>query len=365
VIRYSPFLLLAIVTACGGRAEQSVGADAGLGTPVPAVDGGIDFDAGSAGDAASDAKADAPPLPPAGLSDGVCVPGDVRLGVYDPDCVYIIGSTQPGSAYAEALFHPIDPTRFTVGFGTNSGSHVVRGDQELLFVSLDFKGAYAFGPGLQTENMKQHLTHHTLVSTPACGSGNIALRSLHLHPRSGSGGPPGYYLCISQGYHYYEIGTSTELDIGGRILMAIDDNGAMLVRPIGGQMSIIDGTVEHPVAGIDATRVTDTRSRRGGGFLVAAATATDTSFPRLYDVATATGASTERGQYNLGSFRLTSVSALEPSGALLVQSTLRQPAEDGIVRLRIDAPPEIVFDESKDKSKGAVQLHITRLVTGP
>lgn len=354
----STYALFGVLTACGGIVADQRASDQDAGASTPLADGGLGAEASFDGGASRDDAADAPAPPPAGPSDGVCTPGDVTLGLYDPDCVYILGSTQPGSAYARALFHPSDPTRLAVGWGTGPTGLTVRSDGKLLFDSFDRNAAFVFAPGLPTETIPQQFARHTLVSTPACSTNPW---SIHLHPRSGSGGPPGYYQCIQGGSRYYEIGTSTQLDLGGRHIVSIDENGAMLVRAAGNERAIIDGASEHSLVGIEPNNVVQTRSKRGGGFLVAAAVGDDVYFPHLFELDAKTGIASDRGAYHMGSIRLTSETVLEPSGALVAYVTLTPPFGDGVVRLRLDAPPEIVFDDSKH----AVKLHGTQLVTGP
>lgn len=363
-LRLSVSASVVLLTACGGAIADQRAEDAGPSSATPPGGGDYGGSTSSDGGVAVDASVGAAPLPPAGVSDGVCVPGDVSLGLYDPDCVYVLGSTQPGSAGRGALFHPDFPTRLAAGWGYYGNYLTIRGDRKILFTSIQPRGAYVFAPALPNESLGAQYARHTLLSTPACGSTSPALRDVHLHPKSGAGGPPGYYLCTLAGGRYYELGTSTELNLGGRYLLGIDENGAFLVRPTGGQLIIMDGTVEHPVIGIDASKVTEVRSRRGGGFLVAAVAGAETS-PRLYDLPIATGVAVERGAFIMGRFRLTSLTALEPSGALQAIVSLVSPGVDGVVRFRIDAPPEVLFDESKDTTKGAVQLHAGMLVTGP
>lgn len=350
--------LASIGAACGGAVEAR--RDSPVVGSSPSVDDpGASTVAPPTADAAAprDAAAEAPPLLPAGFADGVCSPGDVTLGFYDPDCVYVLGTTMPGSAGREAPFHPDSPTRLAVGWGYYHDGLTIRADRKILFTSLEPRGAYVFAPGLPNETMQAQYARHTLLSTPACST---YLRDVVLYPTSGSGGPPGLYHCIEQGDHYYELGTSTPLDLGGRYLRGLDENGVALVRPTGGALTLVDGGVDRAVSGVASDRVTAVRSKRGGGFLLVATTASD-SFPRLYDLDVASGTATERGQYHMGSFQLRSEVALEPSGALEAVVAMGPITADGIVRLRIDAVPEVLFDETKN----VVQLHGAQLVTGP
>jgi hypothetical protein len=89
-------------------ASEDAGADAGDQTTTP--------DDPAPPPVETDAEVQS--VPPAGDLDGVCTPGDVTLGFYDPDCVYAIGTTIPGSAGHDALFDPASPGRIAFGFGT-------------------------------------------------------------------------------------------------------------------------------------------------------------------------------------------------------------------------------------------------------
>ena len=63
----------------------------------------------------------------------------------------------------------------------------------------------------------------------------------------------------------------------------------------------------------------------------------------------------------MGVYSLQAERQLEPDGALVAIVTLQQPFSDGVVRFRINAVPEIIFDERTTK----VQIHGSKLVTGP
>jgi hypothetical protein len=123
---------------------------------------------------------------------------------------------------------------------------------------------------------------------------------------------------------------------------------------------VLDGAVANEVIGVESDKMVAVRSRSSGGFLIAAVTSAETRFPHLYEVET-DGSSKDRGEYHMGSIELSAVNALEPSGAMISIVELAEPFADGIVRLRLDVPPEVIFDERVS----GVQLHGSALVTGP
>jgi hypothetical protein len=108
---------LLAVAACGGATVASSGGEGG--------DASRDAAAGASGE-------DAEIVPPAMPFDGVCTPGDVRLGYYDPDCVYVLGA----NLRAPVLTDPAAPSRQGLGLPSFPLSSTIRvTDGRMLFVS--------------------------------------------------------------------------------------------------------------------------------------------------------------------------------------------------------------------------------------
>jgi hypothetical protein len=314
--------------------------------PDPSVrDGGAGrSDAGDA-DASQDGNVSGPPLgPPAGAADGVCFAGDVRLGTYDPDCVYVLGTTAPGSSSHDVLFDPADPSRLVSGFGAFQRSLTIRpSDRRLIFTSSSPNQARLFHP-----------TGSAVLPTPACTSQN--LRWVLVHPDKGGG----LYACQMFPTRYFVLGTSIEFaPTPAYEIVALGPNDSTLVRGFDA-FTIIAGGVAHPVTGIAAGKMVAARSRPTGGFFVAVVTSVNDTGRRLWAIAT-DGAASDLGAYGLPSVQLSHPSALEPSGAL-VTFAQGDPFGYGVVRLRVDAPPETLFMDTPGQT---ARLHMPALVTGP
>lgn len=345
---------LGAFSACGAIAaeplpEKAGDLDAGGGPPAPIA---------IADAAPPPPPVDAPaPVPPAGGLDGVCTAGDVTLGFYDPDCVYALVSTS--STYGhDVLMDPAVPARVAYGFGFYPYTYGIRAsDRRLVFTTLNPPTAYVFHPGLPNEGDKAY-ARHTVLPTPGCTQKD--LRTALLNPDK----PSGLYECIQGGSRYYVLGTSTLVDVGAsRHVIALGENDVMLARNLAGPLVVLDSGAANEVIGIDGSKVIAVRSRVGGGFLVAAVAPSPggATTPRLYEVAV-DGTSKDMGAYHMGSIQLSATSALEPSGAMISVVTLVAPFDDGIVRLRLGAPPQVIFDASQQPN---TELQIKELVTGP
>jgi hypothetical protein len=345
---------LGAFSACGAIAVEpspgdGIGLDAGVAPPAPIA----------IVDAAPPPEpVDAPAIvPPAGGLDGVCTAGDVTLGFYDPDCVYALVSTS--STYGhDVLMDPAAPWRRAYGFGFYPYTFGIRAsDRRLVLTTLYPATAYVFSPGLPDEGDKAY-ARNTVLPTPGCTQSD--LRRVLLNPDK----PSGIYECIQGGSRYYVLGTSTLVDVGThRYVLALGESDVMLARNLGGPLVVLDNGVASDVIGIDGGKVVTVRSRVGGGFLVAAVAPSPggSTTPRLYEVAN-DGTSKDMGAYHMGSIQLSATTALEPSGAMIGVVTLMAPFDRGVVRLRLDAVPEVIFDAGLQSNK---ELQIKELVTGP
>jgi len=346
-----------VLVGCGLIAEQpatSQGDEGGTDTdgsipPIAIVDAATP-------PAPSDAGAEV--VLPAGGLDGKCIPGDVTLGYYDPDCVYALGTTVPGSQGHDVLFDPGAPSRVVSGFGYFQTDPTIRASDRRVVFTSSFPGvAYVFSPGLPNEGEKAQYARHTVLPTPGCTQ--MDLRRTLLYPDTVGG----VYECTQLGPRYYVLGTSTTFDTVGtkRYVLALGANGAALVRTIGGALSVLDGAgASIDVMGIEPDKVIAARSRSTGGFFVAAVTSSNTHSPRLYELGL-DGVAQQVGAYNMRDIQLRAETVLEPSGAMIAMVTLEAPFADGIVRLGIGTAPEVLFDERMH----AVQIHAGKLVTGP
>jgi hypothetical protein len=338
---------LALAFVC---ALSACGAELALAPDDGAADAGV-ADGGGASRAPSDAGSNdagdaSASIPPAGGADGICVPGDVTLGFYDPDCVYLKGTTVPASIGYDVLVDPANPQRVAKGFDRQPLSfHLRPSDRRLLFRTSVAAGTdviKSFRPGG---------THEIVAAT--CDE--YGPRDVFPSPDS----PALLYSCIWGGTKYFFVDEPQPVDFGGKYVVGLGANGSVLVRELGGGFFIRDAAGEHPVVGAGES-FGHARAKPGGGFLIEAVTLDDVHFPNLYDVS-ASGEAKLIGKYWMGVYALTAHAVLEPDGALVGIVTLEQPSTDGIVRFRVGSPPEIVFDESTSP----IQIHGGELVTGP
>ena len=346
---------VAAFTGCGAIAAE----------PSPESGAGIDAGVGAAAPPIATVDAAPPPepvdahatVPSAGGLDGVCTPGDVTLGFYDPDCVYALVSTS--STYGhDILMDPAAPSRVAYGFGFYPYTFGIRAsDRRLVLTTLNPATAYVFHPGLPNEGDKAY-ARHTVLPTPGCTQND--LRRVLLNPDKASG----IYECIQGGSRYYVLGTSTLVDAGtNRYVLALGENDVMLARNLGGPLVVLASGTANEVIGIDSGKVLAVRSRVGGGFLVAVVEPSPAGpgSARLYEV-TIDGTSKDMGAYHMGSIQPSATSALEPSGAMISVVTRMQPFGRAVVRLRLDAAPAVIFDAGQQSN---TELQIKGLVTGP
>ncbi len=349
---------LASLAGCGGEvvrderglvADSSASADAGgtshTNNPPPASP-----------------PADAAPTPAkAGGPDGVCNAGDVRLGFYDPDCVYVLGTTIPGSIGHDVLFDPSTPSMTAIGFGYGPAMDTALFPVEgrVLFIAypsaVATRDVYVFHPAVAGEPPATTFARHEKLGA-SCENESL-MRIIPFVDESG-----GVYQCVQGGTSYWHIGSKAELPTGGRSILAFGIGRSALMRPIGGPTVLVDAQGDHAITGVDTGLIGAIRSRPEGGFWVSAVTLEDLGFPHLYSIA-ADGAATDHGAYHLGSYRAGARQVLEPDGALVTITDLDLPSShhDGIVRFRLDALPEVVFDEKTS----TVKLHGGELITGP
>jgi hypothetical protein len=352
--------IVAVFAACGGELMEvssggppSQGDDAGTGAQTQTGD------ASTSSSSSSSSSKDAGRAR-AGGPDGVCTPGDVTLGVYDPDCVYVVGrSDKTAATNNEVIFHPSNAAVVASGFGDGpffpDPGAIRPSDGAYLFVSARNGPWYAY-TFVPTAGPPTSTTPRPIgpLGTPACPQ---YLRSVRVFPDTSEV----IYECIYRGDHWYTIETTTLFDVGDFDIIALGAGRTALVRGLGATtLTLLDGATQYPVTLIEGDKIHAARSKPGGGFQVVAVTAADVYQPKLYSVAP-DGTATELGSYNMGSIEMGAMNALEPDGAVVTIATLQQPFTEGVVRLRTNATPEVLYDERT----GSWEVTAGLLVTGP
>ncbi len=375
-----------LAVACGGSIDSplfdapdtSTGAG-GPGTPDErdAQAGGTGLsDAGrsdAGGDGGKDAALDAaPPYDagrPGGGYDGVCTPGELKSGIYDPDCVYLIGLMEEpsGSTCANrVMILPSNPSERVFGFGCGLAAAYIRPtDGRLLFVSSasinDHTHAYLYRPILQDGLFDyQQLALQERIDTPPCT--DLQGNEVFPFPDDGallyrcSFGADGYYL---QGQGVY--------DVGKYVPMSLGEHRTILGATTTPDLAVTADGQARKVQGIESIQhATASRSRRGGGFLLVDDRVG--SGGELRDVRV-DGETTILGQYKLlAEHGLGPFCVIEPNGALDCPEYESPPADSGssamygvVRRYTFDSPPQVIYDDRT----GPVKVFQATLVTGP
>ena len=371
-MRLSPPALLALsfsaslfaLAACGSDPEATLGATADASPVLP----GDDPDAGAPDakvlEVPSDAADAGTPDAAQESTDGICTPSPVTTGVYDPDCVYLVGSALPGSAGYDILVDPAVPNVRAHGFGYYFSSPVVRPKDGRL-VWRTFDELWVFQPDTVALGAQENVVvaNDDAVATPGCPEG---VAHAFVFPDDSKVA----YQCFQSrtnpdfAQHVFVEGASTPLASGGAGIfpIGVGNKRAVLFRAqANGELSVFDGATKHPVVGSATPGYVAAVRFRGGAFRVAQwRTGDGGSSLDLLRVAV-DGTMTVVGTYSLGS-PAPSIDrcVLEPSDGL-VCFTWGVSESDKIVRFSLGAAPQLLFDETGQP----VQIHISDLVTGP
>jgi len=332
----------------GDASTLPQGADASADSPIDGSD-----DQGAADAGAPDGAW--PPPPP---YDGICTPGPMSTGVYDPDCVYLLGTVQEGSCGYDALIYPANPNDRVYDFGCNAWLPRVRPtDGRLIFVSSvnEPDQAYAYRP--QTTRAQwdrdQLALQEKLDTCPL-------LNRIYSFPDN----TKMLYDCWSNdgGSGPYIDGAPFDM-AGYDGPLAGGEGGSVLAWKQTPELEygIVVNGVATPVTGLANADIFAQRSRRGGGFLIA-----DWGPNRgeLREVLPS-GDTVVRGTYQTDRTHGPAGPdcVLEPGGALvcLDWSDYNGLRYDEIVRYTVDAPLQVIYQERTND----VKIHISSLATGP
>jgi hypothetical protein len=289
-----------------------------------------------------------PPLP----FDDVCTPGPMGTGVYDPDCVYLLGTLSEGSCPGDVFVHPSRPDDYVAGFPTCTQGGAIRpSDGRLLYV--DGVGLESVAMEFAVDAVSPFSTYvadpaanDTAIPTPLCTDGPWRVGSF----RDGTI----LYLCVNSG-SVVRSGDTTLLSSDDAI--AFGAGRAILVDGGFARLAIVEAGQRTAVTGLPSTlnEVVTARST-ADGFLVATYDR-DLSTYRLFAIDRA-GAATARGNYQMaGGTRC----VLEPSGALVCFTEGPGSFHDTITRFTTTGAPTVIYDEQLH----LVKIHGSYLVTGP
>ncbi|WP_394824173.1 hypothetical protein [Pendulispora albinea] len=354
--------LLGAGASCGGGIETDFfrGADRDdpPGTPSdldggasPSKDGGLDApvrDGSATGDGGTTA-----PRPP---NDGICTPGSMAAGTYDPDCVYLLGTTREGSCSYDAFIFPKNPTDRVYNFGCSPWLAFVRPtDGRLIFTSSanDGLAAYAYRPATTRSQWDwQQLQAHEKIET--CRH----LHRIFMFPDDGKL----LYFCSfnDAGIGPWVEGSSEPFAMAGYYPMAAGEGRTVLGADTEPELhyAIIANGRATPLKDMEGASISTVRSRRGGGFFIVSS--------RLWVRAELrevlpTGETKILGTYQTD--RPTGPAGpqcvIEPNGAL--DCIASRDFHDEIVRYTFNALPEVLYEERTND----VKMHISLLVTGP
>jgi hypothetical protein len=344
----------AIGSASGGAAEP-----VGSGGRSPAGGASTSGDGGGSSSTEITTSTGAGGEVPTG---GTPLPGPIT-DVFDPAEVYLLGTVQPGSSGRDAMAHWSDPFTGAIGFigsyspetaslQTNGKLIYVRNGvvREFVCDQCPYVGSYPNGSDL----------NDVVYATPPCVS-PAWLESLKV-------GPSGEWLhgcSVAFDDEWYDAnGVLVYGDVDDKLVHLGYSNLALTESRV---VDLASGTSE-PIVGLPGTMVLAARALAPASFRVAVAGVDESEPPELWEI-DATGLATLVGVYPTPPLGFTvhnyfphQSHALEPSGALLQIGNGPGVFQDVIVRRELGASAVVVYDEDTNPT---VQIHISRLVTGP
>jgi hypothetical protein len=279
--------------------------------------------------------------------DGVCTPNAMATSVYDPDCIYLVGTLSQGNCGADVFVYPGAPDDYVAGFACDDPRGMIRPtDGRFLFTtsngSIDV--AYAFTAGGPISN-------DLPIATPGCPYGVFHVDTF----RDGT-----------LAWRCFNTTNVVHIDDGSTMLTT--PNGAYAFGPgravlagDGAGLSIVDPSGKTPVTGLPSFVAVAAARSTPDGFYVALGTANTPLSAALYEIAMA-GAATKRGDYQLDNSWVRPGCALEPGGAMVCFTNRpSQGLDDTITRFTTTDAPTVIYDESLHP----VKIHISYLITGP
>lgn len=358
-------LMIAGAGCAGGAGPASMDAGADAGLDAAELDGPLV-------DAAVDAPVDAP-IDARRFTDGVCTAGSARTGPLDADCMYLIGTTQPGDAGRKVLVNLAVPTGFSYGFGNYGGIQAVIRPSDNRLLTWDMHSSTNCRPGSRycmfawtrdavpppgPVQVNLMISNDTVVSTPACGS-QIPLFPL-VFPDDGQTAYRCGGLTTSESNRLRLEGESAVFLEGGlETPIALGpDRSVLLARDT--TMSVVSGATRTPVA-IGAFEQVLAARWRAGVFSIALLRA---SKPRHVEhvTVTLTGELASIGSYDTGDFFVTWYTCkLDLAGELYCVGY--HPSDDELV-LRFSTEPGVGPATIYDEGDHTVQIHGGWLVTG-
>lgn len=321
---------------------------------------------GSKGPAATDepdlTSPDAPPADateePTAFTDGLCTPSPIPTGVFDADCIYLLGTTLPGSSGFDVVANLLTPDEFMYGFGRFPNDLTIRHtDGRLLFIDQDRAGndhVFGFTPDSSPPPFEP-LENDLVLATPGCANG---VSNVSVFPDDGIAA----YQCFRTAddpvaYRLFLEGESTPLEFlaapvalgaGRRVLLEQD-----------GALSLFAGGVVTEIQTPAFQRVVAARFL-DGGFVVALGTFEPTESKIEVVQIDRAGKATRMGELDLGDLLSFFIDCKFAPDRSLICMTEEITLGDTITRFTTTAPPVKIFDEREHQ----IQIHISELITG-
>jgi hypothetical protein len=331
------------------------GADAGrdAGSDAGSNDAGADAGRDAGSDAGSnDGGAELP------FSDGVCTVRPLDGGVYDPDCVYLIGTYAEGSAGLDVMVNLADAGDEVVGFGNYTSYPSVRPiDGRLLW--HDFDIAYAFRPDPRTDAGGYPLTplaNDDVIATP-CDAGFGVYRVWPFPDEAAV-----VYQCFNDDGRLYVQGSTAPVygNDGGQLEGT--GVGRTLLLSRNGALELVHAGVTTPVSGAGSFVYVAATRWFAGGFIAALWRSNSAPYSIDQVLIPPSGSAQVLAPYSIPStFTQPLWDCVLDGAARLVCFSDRGTFLDTIERVSTDAGPEQIYDEAGQR----VKIHISELATGP
>jgi hypothetical protein len=285
----------------------------------------------------------------AGGPNGVCSPGSMSTGVYDPDCVYLLGSLRPGLAGWQALVYPGLPDDYAVGFYDPTAGVIRPSDGRLLF--MDNGGPQIFVPSSIPSSGNFPLAKNQALATPPCPGAYPLVFPDDSAVGYACGSDDSFHVQGQSAALYTLLYTTIYAAGPGRVLLTNKVGVPTLLTP-GGDIVVQNPWSDQPI----------TARYSGDGFLVVvvAAAAPIMNLWKVRLDGTTINLGTYQGGNQVDFFQC----KLELSGALqcpATKLTQQDSAYGVVVRFTLTDPPQIVYDDTAQP----VKLDISYLFTGP
>jgi len=309
-------------------------------------------------------------VPDAGpLLDGQCTVGGIETGVLDPDCLYLMGTTDEGNADRIVIVNLAAPNSYRYGFGQYHADPVIRpSDGRLLYWDKRYNGdcrsqsrycVFGWLPDATPQSFPYALdimlANDTVIDTPACGF-RRPLGPL-VYPDDGATA----YRCdgttIERNRLYME-GESTVAFEGGEETPLVLGAGRAVLLANQTTMSVAMNGVRQQVD-IGAFESVISARWIAGRFSIALLRNSSERIADLVTVGTG-GDLTSVGTYDVGADQVHWYTCTLDLDGGLACSGGSLTGVDYVMKFSTDAPPTILYDESEH----SVKIHGSDIVSG-